>query len=132
MTSMLESLLAASEAERALLWIEVRRELVSHERSEVRELYPVLRMSPDTRTLADHHDDEARELEQLIGMLDTVSPLVETWRLLAVRLAETVVAHAAEEESAIFPRAQSALGEARSVELEATVLDAKQKVAEQM
>src|SRR5512138_490848 len=43
------------------LWPEIRRELLSHERAEVRELYPVLRLHAQTVALADHHDAEASQ-----------------------------------------------------------------------
>jgi len=34
------------------------------------ELYPVLRAHPETRALADHHDEQADELELLIDEVD--------------------------------------------------------------
>lgn len=49
------------------LWPTIKRELISHEKAEVREVYPYLRTYPETRALADHHDTEANELESLIA-----------------------------------------------------------------
>jgi len=46
---------------RAELWQEIRVELLSHERGEMREVYPVLRKYPEIRPLAEHHDREAVE-----------------------------------------------------------------------
>jgi hemerythrin superfamily protein len=128
-TALLERV-RGSDDQRAELWPTIRRELVSHERSEVRELYPVLRAMRATRELADHHDDEARELEQLILHLDATELTSRTWGTLFDHLADTVIEHAKEEESQIFPAAQEALGEARAKELEDKLLRAKMQIAD--
>ena len=117
---------------RALQGPLVRRELVSHEHSEVRELYPVLRQHEALRALADHHDEEARELEALIGRLDTLDIRTDAWGEVLDVLVRTVLSHAKEEEEQkIFPAAQQAIGEARAIDLEAKVLLAKQQLGEQ-
>jgi hemerythrin superfamily protein len=112
-----------------LLWPTLRQALVAHEHSEVRELYPILRQRADTRPLADHHDDEARDLDAMIGRLDRTPDASEAWGPLFDQLAQTVLAHVEEEERSIFPAAQDAFGELQSQELETTVLAAKQKMA---
>jgi hemerythrin superfamily protein len=115
----------------ALLWPQIRRELVSHEHAEVRELYPLLRQFDETRDLADHHDQEAAELDALITRLDSMNVGTDEWIQLFDELVETVTQHAKEEEEAkIFPTAQSVIGEARAVELEAKLLATKQKLME--
>ena len=120
----------ASPESRALLWPRIRRELVSHEHSEVRELYPVLRQLEETRALADHHDQEARELDALIARLDALDITSDEWTEKFELLVKTVLHHAkSEEEAKIFPIAQQALGEARAIELDAKVLAVKQKLA---
>jgi hemerythrin superfamily protein len=117
---------------RAVQWPLVRRELVSHEHSEVRELYPVLRQYEATRALADHHDEEARELDALICRLDTLDVRSDAWGQVLEVLITTVLHHAMdEEEQKIFPAAQEVIGEARAIELDAKVLLAKQQLAEQ-
>lgn len=131
MQALLEQVLAA-DGERALLWPECRRQLVSHERSEVRELYPVLRANPATRALADHHDDEARQLDAVISLLNTLPVASARWLEVFRELANTVIAHAAEEEAQLFPEAQQALGEPYSVYLAGPVLKAKHAIADQM
>jgi hemerythrin superfamily protein len=119
-----------SPESRALLWPQIRRELVSHEHSEVRELYPVLRQLEETRAFADHHDQEARELDALIARLDALDISSDEWTKRFAQLVKTVLHHAKDEEEAkIFPIAQQALGEARAIELDAKVLAAKQKLA---
>ena len=116
---------------RAILWPQIRRELVSHEHSEVRELYPVLRQFEETRALADHHDEEARALDALIARLDATDFQSDDWTDLFDELVETVTHHAKDEEEAkIFPTAQRVIGETRAVELDAKVLATKQKLME--
>jgi iron-sulfur cluster repair protein YtfE (RIC family) len=119
----------SSPEKRAELWPTIRMELLSHERGELRELYPVLRMYPETRALADGHDEEARELEQLISVLDATLIASDAWDALLDRLTETVLAHAKEEENQIFPQAQRVIGEERALEIEPKFLLAKQQVA---
>jgi hemerythrin superfamily protein len=126
------SLFAELQAEpnrRAELWPTIRRLLVSHEKAEVREVFPVLRSKPPIQPHADHHDDEARELEQMIGQLDTTPYQVEAWRTQFDRIVETVLHHAAEEEQAIFPDAQEVLGEERANALEVTYTNAQRQIA---
>jgi hemerythrin superfamily protein len=115
---------------RAELWPTIRTELVSHERAEVRELYPVLRQHAETSQLAEHHDQEARELEMLISTLDATAIESVAWGQIFDRLADTIIHHANEEEEKIFPAAQKAIGEARAKELEASFLQTKKKIAE--
>jgi len=117
---------------RALQWPLVRRELVSHEHSEVRELYPALRQYEALRALADHHDEEARELDALICRLDTMDVRSDAWGEVLDVLTQTVLHHAKEEEEqTIFPAAQQAIGEARAIELDAKLVLAKQQLAAQ-
>jgi hemerythrin superfamily protein len=122
--------LKATPEARATIWPQLRRELVSHEHSEVRELYPVLRQLDETRVLADHHDEEARELDALIHRLDSLDLQSDKWSQLFDQLVKTVLHHAkAEEEAKIFPVAQQVLGKARAIELDAKVRAAKQQLA---
>src|SRR3954470_6443269 len=46
----------ATAENRAALWPTIRIMLLSHERGEVHEVYPVLRSYPELAALADHHD----------------------------------------------------------------------------
>jgi hemerythrin superfamily protein len=118
------------EDKRQDLWPKIRTELRSHERAEVQEVYPVLREQEATRTFADHHDAEARDLEQLIHRLDAIEITSDAWGRLFEQLAATVAAHATEEETEIFPLAQSVLGEARAKQLDEKFLAAKKRLAQ--
>jgi hypothetical protein len=114
---------------RVELWPKIRAELISHEQGEVRELYPVLRQFPETRALADHHDQEARDMTAMIQRLDELDLHGDAWGALFDVLVASVLEHATEdEEHKIFPEAQRVLGEDLARELDAKVLLAKQQV----
>jgi hemerythrin superfamily protein len=116
----------------AELWPKIRKELISHEQGELREVYPVLRARDATRELADHHDAEAAQLEQLISTIDDLAIGSPTRRERFDQLVDMVLHHAREEETDIFPQAQDALGKEQAEELEAKFLKAKQQIAEAM
>jgi len=124
-TAMLKRLQSKPE-KKAELWPEIRRELLSHERGEVREVYPVLRQHVQTRALAEHHDQEAAEMERLIERLDTAT--ADDWRSLFDQLTDAVIHHANEEENNIFPKAQEAIGDKAAKELEPRFLAAQKQV----
>jgi hemerythrin superfamily protein len=111
------------------LWPTLRTELLSHERAEMRELYPLLRAYPETMLLANHHDAEAGELESLIQRIDALPPTAAERHALFEQLVDKVTHHAGEEERDIFPKAQDVLGKDRAIQLEKTFLAAKQQVA---
>jgi hemerythrin superfamily protein len=100
------------------LWPTIKRELISHERAEVRELYPYLRVYTETRAMADHHDAEANTLEWLISQVDELAIGSRERKDAYETLVDTVLHHAAEEESEIFPKAQEEMGKdlARTVD----------------
>jgi len=118
--------LQSKPEKQAELWPEIRRELLSHERGEIREIYPVLRQHVQTRALAEHHDQEAAEMERLIEQLDTAT--ADDWRRLFDQLTDTVIHHANEEENSIFPKAQEAIGDKAAKDLEARFLAAKNQL----
>lgn len=109
-------------SKRAELWPKIRSSLLTHERAEMRVLYPELRMHDSLRALANSHDAEAQELERMIHDLDQVEIASDTWRNLFDRLADTVGRHAREEEADIFPKGQQALGKDRAKELDSKFL----------
>ncbi|HUJ14383.1 MAG TPA: hemerythrin domain-containing protein [Thermoanaerobaculia bacterium] len=123
---------ATDPAKRAELWRKIRVELLSHERAEMREVYPVLRGHEETRELAEHHDREAKELESMISRLDATDTNSDTWSNLLAEIADTVRHHAREEENEIFPKAQDAIGKAEAKELDARFLRAKTQIMEQL
>lgn len=118
----------SSVDERSELWPTIRAELLSHERGEVRELYPVLRAKAQTRALADLHDDEAKDLEGMILDLDLLPVQSDEWTTLFEQLSDAVLEHAEEEETMIFPKAQAALGEPVTLEIDTRFADCKAKL----
>ena len=112
---------------RAELWPDIRSELLSHEKGELDEVYSVLRMHAATAELADHHDEEAGEMQGLIDEIDSADS--ETWQMLFDELVDTVSFHATEEEKEIFPKAQKTIGDKVAKELDARFLAAKKQIA---
>jgi hemerythrin superfamily protein len=105
-------------SQRPELWPKIRVALLTHERAEMRVLYPELRMHDSLRALANRHDAEASELERMVHDLDLVEMVSSTFGNLVERLGDTVRRHAAEEERDIFPKAQALLGRERAKQLE--------------
>lgn len=115
---------------RQALWPKLRTERLSHDRAEVQEVYPERRAHPPTRVLADRHDAEASQLEQLIQRLDALELSSDAWGTLFDQLAEAITRHATEEETKIFPLAQTVIGEPRAQQLDERFLAAKKRIAE--
>jgi hemerythrin superfamily protein len=120
----------ASDEKFTQLWPTIRRELLSHEKGEVREVYSVLRRDPETQALADQHDDEARDLEQLIEHIDTLEVGSPEQRAMFQQLIDLVTEHANEEESEIFPKAQEVLGKDQAEALDERFLATKKQLAQ--
>lgn len=116
---MMMSLVSDARADRAAIWPSIRAALIAHEKSEVRELYPVLRLVDPA--LADDHDADARHLDGRIVWLDSMACTNDLWLPLFQEIETAVLAHAGIEESEIFPRARALLGDAKSIELSRTV-----------
>ena len=120
----------ASDEKFTTLWPTIKRELVSHEKAEVREVFPTLRTSPVTRSFADHHDAEANQLEYLMKKIDELAIGAQERRDTFQTLSDTVAHHAKEEETEIFPKAQEAFGKEVAERLDAKFKAAKKRVAE--
>jgi hemerythrin superfamily protein len=112
------------------LWPTIKRELLSHEKAEVREVFPTLRTSPVTRILADNHDAEATQLEYLIKKVDEVAVGAEERRDAFQALIDTVSQHANEEETEIFPTAQAVFGKEVAERLDRNFKAEKKRIAE--
>ena len=128
--SMLLERAKASDEKFTELWPVIKKELISHETAEVRELYPYLRIYPETRALADHHDAEARQLEWLIRTIDELPIGSPERRDRYAELVEMVVHHASEEESEIFAKAQDCMGKDLARQVDARFLATKKAIAD--
>ncbi|HVV82998.1 MAG TPA: hemerythrin domain-containing protein [Kofleriaceae bacterium] len=116
---------------RAELWPEIRKELLSHEKGELRIVYPALREHAETRAFADRHEGEASTLESQIKLIDAESIGSPTWVSGFDRLVELVQRHVDFEESEVFPAAMKALGDDRARELDDRFREVKQLEARQ-
>ncbi len=118
-----------SDEKLAELWPDIRRELLSHEKAELRIVFPELRKHEGLRAMADHHETEAEALERLIESIGQMPAGSADRRTAFKRLVDMVLAHADEEETQIFPKAQEQLGRAEVDALEPRFVAAKLQVA---
>jgi len=91
------------------LWPTLRAELISHERAELDEVYPVMERHGMLHEVVQHHRSEAEQLEAAIGDVDAASYATPEWTTRVRALETLVVAHAKEEEEQFFPRAADVL-----------------------
>jgi hemerythrin superfamily protein len=100
------------------LWTEIKKQLISHERAELAEIYPVLAGYDATREITRLHNAQAETLESTINQLDAMTFETPAWKTTLEKLIGLVKAHADQEESEFFPRAQQTIGEEASRQLE--------------
>jgi hemerythrin superfamily protein len=114
---------------RSELWPKLRQALVSHEKGELAELYPVMREYPELVPLADRHEAEAGQLSTLIERIQATAMSTETWTQLFDRLCELVEQHVNEEQNQIFPKAQDVIGAARAEQIGPVFLATQKQIA---
>jgi hemerythrin superfamily protein len=117
-------------AKRQDLWSTIRRELISHERAELKTVYPVLEQNPATRDIVERHSQQADTLEAAIGEIDIVGCDSPNFKPLVERLITLVTHHVEEEENEFFPRAQEALGKDGASNLEGPFMSARERIME--
>jgi hemerythrin-like domain-containing protein len=105
---------------------------MAHEQGELQAVYPVLRGRDDTRALAEQHDPQAAALASTMARLDILGLDSDEWRDGFAELAALLAKHVDAEEHTIFPRAQTAIGDAQAQALEAPFRDAYQQVIDSM
>ena len=91
------------------LWPTLCAELISHERAELDEVFPVLERHGMLHEVVQRHRTEAAEIESAIGDVDAASYGTADWTTRVRALEALVIAHAKEEEEQFFPRAQNVL-----------------------
>jgi hemerythrin superfamily protein len=114
---------------RSELWPKIRQTLVSHEKAELAEVYPVLREYPELRPLADRHEAEAGQLSTLIERIQATAMSTGTWTQLFEQLCDLVTQHVNEEQNQIFPRAQDVIGAARAEQIGPMFLATQKQIA---
>jgi hemerythrin superfamily protein len=117
---------------RSTLFTTIRKELLAHEKSELKAVYPVLMENADTQQIATHHNQEAAQLEQMIAELTALDVGDAGWQTKFEALADTVQHHAKEEEEQFFPQAQRVLGEAVADALLPRYENAKAEITSQL
>ncbi|HVZ32828.1 MAG TPA: hemerythrin domain-containing protein [Polyangiaceae bacterium] len=93
------------------LFPDIRKQLLSHERGELREVYPVLNKYPQTKEIVERHGQEATQLEHQIEKLQKMNVEDAQWAQSFERLVDLVQHHVREEEDEFFPAAQRTIGE---------------------
>lgn len=109
-TALIRRMSSAELGARRDLYLELRTELLSHERAELSEIYPALAGHEATRDMVAAHARDVRTLESLFAELDRLDFAEPAWRPTFERLLDCVERHIAEEENKYFPAAQNALG----------------------
>lgn len=99
---------------RARLYPEIRRELLAHEKGELKVVYPALASLPGASSIELTHAREASELEIAVADVDSLPFHDQAWGPAFKRLADLVEQHVQHEEREFFPKAQQALGEERA------------------
>lgn len=110
------------------LWPKIRSELLSHERAELSVVYPELRLYEETRGFADQHEQEAGQLEDAIGRVDSATKSESS--LMFLNLVKLVEAHVNLEEGTIFPKANDVIEKDRAEQLDREFLAAKKAVVD--
>jgi hemerythrin superfamily protein len=110
----------------------IRAELLSHEKGELAEVYPVLANYSSMRDVVLKHNDEAHTLEKAIADVDAQDFGSEEWGSAFQRLFGLVQQHVEEEEKDFFPRAQQVVDEDESKAIRQRYEAAKKSVKERV
>ncbi|HEX4448339.1 MAG TPA: hemerythrin domain-containing protein [Polyangiaceae bacterium] len=110
-TALLARVKMSSDIEvRAELFPKIRAELLSHEKGELAEVYPVFKKHEDLAGYAEMHEREAGTLERQIQRLGAMPYEDPEWASAFADLVNAVSHHVKEEESEYFPAASKTLG----------------------
>ncbi len=110
--------MSSDAAKRIDLWSKIRVELLSHERAELRVVYPALRGHAQTRAFAEEHDLQASQLEQTIYELDGLDAASDVWADRLEGLITLVNHHIETEEKRYFPVAIDAIAKEEAERLD--------------
>ena len=110
-TALLLRVKTSSEIDvRADLFPKIRAELISHEKGELTEVYPLFRKHAGLAGYAEMHEREAGTLERRIQRLGAIPYEDAEWASAFDDLVNAVAEHVKEEESEYFPVASKTLG----------------------
>jgi hypothetical protein len=96
--------------ERRALWPKIRAELLAHEMGELLVLYPVYRMHPEIRHIAEAHEREASLLQPLIAQVDALDFADPRWSERFSALVHLVHNHVRDEEVDFFREGNRVFG----------------------
>jgi hemerythrin superfamily protein len=130
-TALLMRVKKSSDVEvRRHLFPDIRRELLAHEKGELQVVYPAFRRYPELIAIADDHQKESDQMEQVIRELSATDYADAAWTRMFDRLVDIVMHHTSEEENQYFPRAARVMGDDEPNVLEKQYLDAKKTILE--
>jgi hypothetical protein len=101
------------------LFPKIRKELLAHEKGELREVYPAFRQHTELQAMAESHEQEAGQLEALLNELNALPSEDPAWPQKFANLVELVEHHTKEEEDEYFPTASRILGKEETERLQA-------------
>jgi hemerythrin superfamily protein len=123
--ALLKRALASDDAaKRADIWSQLRRELLSHERAELRAVYPSLETTPES--ISEQHAEDAQTLESLIAEVDAQPHDSESWKKSLEELKSVIEEHVELEEEYFFPKMQDAVGKDLAKQIESRYLREKE------
>jgi hypothetical protein len=107
------------------LFPKIRSELLSHEKGELREVYPAFRQHAELEGIAAEHEKEAGQMERMLDELSAITYEDASWPAKFAKLADAVAHHAKEEENEYFPAANDLFGKDEAERIGARYLRAK-------
>ncbi len=114
---------------RAALFPRIRIALLSHEKGEVAEVYPVFRERTELTLFAEDHDREAGQLEAQVHAVSVLAYDDAKWADRFTDLLDLVSGHTREEEYQYFPAAQRLLGDEAAEQMLVRYEQAKARAA---
>ncbi|MFJ1269955.1 hemerythrin domain-containing protein [Legionella lytica] len=97
----------------------INKELIVHAHAEQEIFYRALEKFPETRDIAQHGEQEHRELEAQLQKINTASQ--EQWNTEVLVLKELVEHHVKDEEQEMFNQAKSVISEENALMLKEKV-----------
>jgi hemerythrin superfamily protein len=129
-TGLLLRLKASSDPElRSELFPKIRKELLSHEKGELAEVFPVLAEHSELAPFVEEHRRDADKLEARIDELSKTGYTEARWSKRLADLIENVSKHALEEENDFFPEASRVLGDKKTEQMLERFEAAKTRIA---
>lgn len=132
-SSMMKRLIATTDVDRRRqLFDELRRELLSHAKSEAREFYPELRQFGETSDLVEESLEDHDAIEQMLDRLRATDIDSEEWSELFEEMMIEVEDHVDQEENELFPLAEKLIDAASAERIEARYMSSKQQLMRQV